>query len=610
MNESGRSAGPARGALKVELDHVIAVHDELDLKFGDIRTRLGGGLAGHNGLKSLKAGFGSPDFARVRIGIGRPDTTDPEIVSAYVLGRWRQSAGRGHRAGRPRGGRRRADRRRPRRAELTSAAGAPRRRRVSLDALGLPTMRTRSVLLITLVALIAATPAGAATPVLGPADGVQATRTGATLVVTFAGDPAKWTPLVGREVSALCRPTADVRSLQFVKDSADDLANIVRGGQEKVGTDGTLHYTLHTDKPFDACYLTGFGEHGEPVILAQAAVTPDGAIWLDESSRANALRRLLDRAADPDGYRPLAALGAGIVALDGPAAAPAAGATGYWTDGARHAVVSTFSAAGRLLVIEDLGDGMLRTNVLDQGEVLSAAFGAALGAAFGSIESRAPDRDPGGRASPYRGKGVDTRDGVRGGFSGTRLTVRFTGRSAAAVHKVAGRRVLVSCVVRPPRTLFGGALRSPSPHTAVVRVPRRGSTLTVALRGIGDVCGIVDDGKGVATVLATATGRRWWADIQAVNLLDRLPDSFAAPGGQAYLAPAAIVAGRKGLMAMTGPGATPPLGRVGVWTDGARRAVVTIKSASGRRLVMVDEGEGMLRTNVFVDLLGSVVLGF
>ena len=91
MNESGRSAGPARGALKVELDHVIAVHDELDLKFGDIRTRMGGGLAGHNGLKSLKAGFGSPDFARVRIGVGRPDTTDPEIVSSYVLGRWRQT---------------------------------------------------------------------------------------------------------------------------------------------------------------------------------------------------------------------------------------------------------------------------------------------------------------------------------------------------------------------------------------------------------------------------------------------------------------------------------------------------------------------------------------
>lgn len=90
MNESGRAAGPARGALKVPLDRVIAVHDEIDLTFGDVRSRLGGGLAGHNGLKSLKAGFGSPDFQRVRIGVGRPDSTDPEIVAGYVLGRWRQ----------------------------------------------------------------------------------------------------------------------------------------------------------------------------------------------------------------------------------------------------------------------------------------------------------------------------------------------------------------------------------------------------------------------------------------------------------------------------------------------------------------------------------------
>ena len=92
MNDSGRSAGPARGALKVELDHVIAVHDELDLPFGEIRTRLGGGLAGHNGLKSLKRGFGSADFWRVRIGVGRPDSTDPEIVSAWVLGKFREPA--------------------------------------------------------------------------------------------------------------------------------------------------------------------------------------------------------------------------------------------------------------------------------------------------------------------------------------------------------------------------------------------------------------------------------------------------------------------------------------------------------------------------------------
>jgi len=91
MNESGSSVGPARGALKLDLDHVLVVHDEIDLPFGDIRPRIGGGLAGHNGLKSLKAGLGSPDFARVRVGVGRPDSTDPELVSAHVLGRWKQS---------------------------------------------------------------------------------------------------------------------------------------------------------------------------------------------------------------------------------------------------------------------------------------------------------------------------------------------------------------------------------------------------------------------------------------------------------------------------------------------------------------------------------------
>jgi PTH1 family peptidyl-tRNA hydrolase len=93
MNDVGRSVGPARGSLKVALDHVLVVHDEIDLLFGDVRTRLGGGLAGHNGLKSLKRELGSPEFMRVRVGVGRPKSTDPEIVSAYVLGRFRESAG-------------------------------------------------------------------------------------------------------------------------------------------------------------------------------------------------------------------------------------------------------------------------------------------------------------------------------------------------------------------------------------------------------------------------------------------------------------------------------------------------------------------------------------
>ncbi|MGI9094626.1 MAG: aminoacyl-tRNA hydrolase [Thermoleophilaceae bacterium] len=90
MNDSGRAAGPARGALGVDLERVVAVHDEIDLPFGRVESRLGGGLAGHNGLKSLKRELGGPDFRRVRVGVGRPDSTDPEIVSAHVLGRFRE----------------------------------------------------------------------------------------------------------------------------------------------------------------------------------------------------------------------------------------------------------------------------------------------------------------------------------------------------------------------------------------------------------------------------------------------------------------------------------------------------------------------------------------
>ncbi len=92
MNDAGRSVGPARGALKLPLERVLVVHDEIDLPFGEVRTRLGGGLAGHNGLKSLKRELGGADFMRVRVGVGRPDSTDPEIVSAYVLGRFREDA--------------------------------------------------------------------------------------------------------------------------------------------------------------------------------------------------------------------------------------------------------------------------------------------------------------------------------------------------------------------------------------------------------------------------------------------------------------------------------------------------------------------------------------
>jgi PTH1 family peptidyl-tRNA hydrolase len=91
MNDAGRSVGPARGAYRLQIERVLVVHDEIDLAFGEVRSRVGGGLAGHNGLKSIRAELGGPDFARVRVGVGRPDSTDPEIVAAYVLSRFRES---------------------------------------------------------------------------------------------------------------------------------------------------------------------------------------------------------------------------------------------------------------------------------------------------------------------------------------------------------------------------------------------------------------------------------------------------------------------------------------------------------------------------------------
>jgi PTH1 family peptidyl-tRNA hydrolase len=85
MNDAGRSVGPARGHFKLPLERVLVVHDDIDLPFGVVRTRLGGGLAGHNGLRSLKQELGGAGFWRVRMGVARPPSTDPEVVAAYVL---------------------------------------------------------------------------------------------------------------------------------------------------------------------------------------------------------------------------------------------------------------------------------------------------------------------------------------------------------------------------------------------------------------------------------------------------------------------------------------------------------------------------------------------
>jgi PTH1 family peptidyl-tRNA hydrolase len=85
MNESGRSIGAAARFFKTPVDSVLVVHDDVDLEEGRLQARMGGGLAGHNGLRSIAQALGSQDFLRLRVGVGRPGRGDRRSVADYVL---------------------------------------------------------------------------------------------------------------------------------------------------------------------------------------------------------------------------------------------------------------------------------------------------------------------------------------------------------------------------------------------------------------------------------------------------------------------------------------------------------------------------------------------
>jgi PTH1 family peptidyl-tRNA hydrolase len=85
MNESGRSIGAAARFYKVSPEHLLVVHDDVDLDVGRLQARVGGGLAGHNGLRSIAQSLGTQGFLRLRIGVGRPGRGDPRDVADYVL---------------------------------------------------------------------------------------------------------------------------------------------------------------------------------------------------------------------------------------------------------------------------------------------------------------------------------------------------------------------------------------------------------------------------------------------------------------------------------------------------------------------------------------------
>lgn len=85
MNDSGRSVGPAAGSLRAAPEQVLVVHDEIDLPFGTVRGKAGGGHGGHNGLRSVESGLGSRRYGRVRVGVGRPPEGYRGDEASWVL---------------------------------------------------------------------------------------------------------------------------------------------------------------------------------------------------------------------------------------------------------------------------------------------------------------------------------------------------------------------------------------------------------------------------------------------------------------------------------------------------------------------------------------------
>jgi hypothetical protein len=474
-------------------------------------------------------------------------------------------------------------------------------------------MRLRSTVLITATGLLMLAPAPAlalasAGPPVLVADGVTATQTGKVLQIRFPASAAAALARLGpRQVDANCASHPPV-ALAL----ADDVDGRSNYGVGDIVADGTARIELTSAHAVDACELDGVVGR-RPVIVARVALTPAGVTWNDEAAHATALRDLLIGAFGAQGYRPAGALGAGVVALAGPDATPAAGQTGYWTDGTRAAAVA-LSATGRRLVLADEGGGLLAGNVLAQSDPFAAILVDA-GFLDGNVVSGGGQADPEADHSPtpfHAERPVTQADGLRATRRGRRIAVRFAGASAKAFRAIAGRRVAAACLARPARSPFPRSSGAGTWHRAVARVPAHGGRVTFTLtRSIAeDACLIADEGTVLAVAAPSAAGRAWLQDLAAVaRLLDADTAHLAPAGATTYRTTAdALAHSRKGLVAMPGPGSAAPTGRVGLWTDGAHRAGIATRAAGGRRFVVEDQGDGMLRTNVFGELSGFWLL--
>ncbi|WP_196809251.1 hypothetical protein [Conexibacter woesei] len=486
-----------------------------------------------------------------------------------------------------------------------------------------PAFMIRSTLLTastTLIAAAALVPSAGA-KILGPSTGVSAVRTGSTVDVRFTPAALATSRLkAGRTVGLDCSVERPRSPLQLVDADSQDASGSDSDrtwGDGTVGADGVAHVKLLGNTPdnvpgaADTCDVERVhhvdAHNTDSTFVAEVPLTPAAVTRVDEAERAPALRRLLQRAHTATGYQPAATLGAGVVAMDAPDATPPAGLIGYWTDGT-HAAAATLSAAGRRLVIQDLGGYVLATNVLNEmdpyGETddIPADVAARLRSDV-RTEPKSPDADR--TRSPFRSNTpLAPADGIRATVSGRRATVRFTGRAARTLRALRGRRVTIGCSAIPAPSLLPSfvdqALHAEG-GAGVGRVPAHGDAVTVTLKGgTGDVCSVIDDFHAVAFAGGTAAGKAWMQDLAALTVFNSGAVDFAAPGGQAYRTTGQLVAaGRKlGYVAMSGPDGAVPVGRVGVWSDGARQAAMAVVSPSGHRMMAVDDGHGLYRTNL------------
>ncbi|HET6510529.1 MAG TPA: hypothetical protein VFG42_27280 [Baekduia sp.] len=455
--------------------------------------------------------------------------------------------------------------------------------------------------------------AGAATlparTTVGPAQGVTATASGTTLTLGFTGAAAAWGKAhAGKRLEVACSATPE-RGLLLAKtppgeESADGIT-----GKGRVAADGaSARIALH-GAAGDACRIDGapgwtLPPSGE---MAYAALTPTGLAWVDDLAHGLRMTDVIYAARPHEAYAPAAdvvALGGGeVVALDDPNGTPPAGKIGYWSKGRAVSLITT-SDAGRRLVIQDLGGGMLRTNVTSGLVGWSPVAG---------LKDEPPEE-----GSAFGGDGSSSgeepaEEGVHVRRIGGRVVFRFTGKAAKVYRRHAGGRVRVGCMRTPPRPLLGEpATIDAHPAHEVVRVPRHGGVIRGdAPAGHRDVCWVETlDGGDLASAALTREGVRWMMDSAAILAFvfagDGNPFELAEPGATRYPGAATLAATHAGLVPLASPGARLKVGTVGVWTDAEQKALVALGGLAGLRYVYADEGDGMLRTNLLSGLLGTM----